>query len=153
MSRVSWGKRGGLFKLVDSCTKEAFGALSSSFFLKANWVWLYVSTPWREVCRRSIQQQSNNVTVNCTLSALFVTNKTFWRFRESVIYPQNWRRSRFGLVWFIEGLMSRLEVYKQTTCMVVRSARSFLWNRVLPESRNREHQTMVPRHSSALFGL
>ncbi len=33
VSRVSWGKRGGgLFKLVDSCTKEAFGALSSSFF-------------------------------------------------------------------------------------------------------------------------
>ncbi len=57
-------------------------------FLKANWIWLYVSTLWREVCRRSIQL-SNNVTVNCTLSALFVTNKTFWRFRESVIYPQN----------------------------------------------------------------
>ncbi len=38
-------------------------------------------------------------------------------------------------------------------CMVVRSVRSFLRNRVLPESRNREHQTMVPRHSSALFGL
>ncbi len=29
-------------------------------------------------------------------------------------------------------------------CMVVRSARSFLWNRVLPESRNREHYTWRP---------